>query len=159
MLRHGLVFLVCLLAVATTAVPARADAEADKVAITERLRVWTAAFNTHDAAGICDLFAPDLVMTIPGALEGNREALCGGLAALQARPDLQLHYDSPDIREIMISGDLAVVRIVWTLTARKGADQDVTTEAGIDIFKRQPDGRWSITRMATFTTKPSKILQ
>jgi uncharacterized protein (TIGR02246 family) len=159
MLRRGLVIVVCLLAAVTTTASARADAEADKTAITERLRVWTAAFNTHDAAGICDLFAPDLVVTIPGALEGNREALCGGLAALQARPDLQLHYDNPDIREIIISGDLAVVRIVWTLTTRKGADQDVTTEAGIDIFKRQPDGRWSIARMATFTTRPNKILQ
>ena len=159
MLRRGLVIVVCLLAAVTTTASARADAEADKTAITERLRVWTAAFNTHDAAGICDLFAPDLVVTIPGALEGNREALCGGLAALQARPDLQLHYDNPDIREIIISGDLAVVRIVWRLTTRKGADQDVTTEAGIDIFKRQPDGRWSIARMATFTTRPNKILQ
>ena len=76
-----------------------------------------------------------------------------------ARPDLQLHYDSPEIREIIISGDIAIVRPIWTLTTRKAGEQDVTTEAGIDIFKRQPDGRWSIARFASFTDKPNKNLQ
>ena len=64
MLRHGLMIIFYLLAVATTALSARADPEADKTAITERLRRWTAAFNSHDATGICDLFAPDLVTTL-----------------------------------------------------------------------------------------------
>ena len=51
------------------------------------------------------------------------------------------------------------MRPIWTLTTRKGGEQDVTTEAGIDIFKRQPDGRWSIARFASFTDKPNKNLR
>jgi len=71
---------------------------------------------------------------------------------------LSLHYDSPDIREIIVSGDIAVVRLFWTLTARKGGEQSVTDEAGIDIFKRQPDGRWSIARFMSFSTAPNTVL-
>lgn len=152
----------CLFAIAcflAATVSARADAEADRTAITARLQRWAGAFNAHDAAGIRDLFAPDLVAIVPGAIDGTRDSLCANLDALLARPDLQLHYDSPEIREIIISGDIAIVRPIWTLTTHKAGEQDVTTEAGIDIFKRQPDGRWSITRFASFTDKPNKNLQ
>jgi uncharacterized protein (TIGR02246 family) len=152
----------CLFAIAcflAATVSARADADADRAAITARLQHWTTAFNAHDAAGIRDLFAPDLVAIVPGAIDGTRDSLCANLDALLARPDLQLHYDNPEIREIIISGDIAVVRPIWTLTTRKAGEQDVTTEAGIDIFKRQPDGRWSIARFASFTDKPNKNLQ
>ncbi len=159
MLYRCLLSVIGLVAIFAATLPARADPESDKAAITERLRHWTAAFNAHDDAGICDLFAPDLVYTIPGRLDGSRAALCANLRTLQARPGLQLHYDNPDIREIMVSGDIAVVRLFWTLTTRKGTDQDVTTEAGMDIFKRQPDGRWSIARFLSFTITPNKNLQ
>jgi steroid delta-isomerase len=74
------------------------------------------------------------------------------------QPGLQLHYDNPDIQEIIVSGDIAVVRLIWTLTVRKGNEQDVNTEAGIDIFQRQPDGRWSIARFASFTNTPNRFL-
>jgi len=158
MVTRGLITILCLLAATMMATPARANSDSDKAAITERLERWTDAFNARDAAGICDLFAPDLVATVPGDLDGGRNVLCARLAALQARPGLQLHYDKPDIREIIVSGDVAIVRLFWTLTAQNGAEQDVTTEAGIDVFKRQPDGRWSISRFLSFTLRPNKNL-
>ncbi|MDB5621327.1 MAG: hypothetical protein JWQ24_5565 [Tardiphaga sp.] len=76
-----------------------------------------------------------------------------------AKPDLQLHYDSPDLREIIVSGDIAIVRLFWTLTAQKGVKSSVSTEAGMDIFKRQPDGKWSIARFISFSATPNKVLQ
>jgi uncharacterized protein (TIGR02246 family) len=138
---------------------ARADVDSDRAAITERLQRWTVAFNARDAAGVCDVFAPDLVSTVPDALDGSRDALCGKLSAVLAKPGLELRYDSPDIREIIVSGDIAVVRLFWTLTARKGEEQSVSTEAGMDIFKRQPDGRWSIARFISFSATPNKVLR
>ena len=71
---------------------------------------------------------------------------------------MQLHYDYPEIREIIVSGDIAVVRVIWTLTVRKGAEQDATPEGGIDVFRLQPDGRWSIARMAALTMRPNRLL-
>jgi uncharacterized protein (TIGR02246 family) len=158
MFSRGLIMMLCLLAVEAMATSSRADPDSDRAAITERLQRWTTAFNTHDAAGICDLFASDLVSTVPGDLDGSRDALCTRLAALQAKPGLQLHYDNPDIREIIVSGDIAVVRLFWTLTTKNGAEQDMTREAGMDVFKRQPDGKWSIARFLSFSLRPNKNL-
>ncbi|MFM0740878.1 nuclear transport factor 2 family protein [Paraburkholderia xenovorans] len=138
---------------------ARADGDSDTAAITNRLQRWTQAFNARDAAGVCDVFSPDLISTVPEALDGSRDALCGRLSAVLAKPELQLHYDSPDIREIIVSGDIAIVRLFWTLTAQKAGESSVSTEAGMDIFKRQRDGKWSIARFISFSATPNKVLQ
>ena len=137
---------------------ARADEAADTAAIAQRLRDWTDAFNAKDQPVVCDLFAPDLIATIPDVADGSRDALCARIRAAQARPDLQLHYDYPDIREILVSGDLAVVRLFWTLTTRKDGIEDTTVEPGIDIFRRESDGKWRIARYLSFTNRPNKNL-
>lgn len=158
MIRWLLAIAVVLAGVDATT-PTRADADSDRAAITGRLQKWAVAFNARDAAGVCDVFAPDLVSTVPDALDGNRDALCEKLKVVLAKPGLRLHYDSPDIREIIVSGDIAVVRLFWTLTAQKGSESSVSTEAGMDIFKRQPDGKWSIARFISFSATPNKVLE
>ena len=150
--------LLCLCALSVPARTAWADDAGDKAAIAGRLRAFAQAFDARDRAAVCDIFAPDLIALIPGMPETSRTALCGNLSRLLARPDLALHYDDPDIREIILSGDLAVVRLVWTLTARRGKDEDKTEETGLDIFQHAADGQWSIIRFATFTMRPNKIL-
>ncbi len=143
------VFIASVFMLASAGWPARADVEADKAAIAARLQGWASAFNARDAAGVCDLFASDLISTVPGALAGSREVVCTRLAKLLADSGLRLSYH-PDISEIIVSGDLAVVRLFWTLTIGR----ETSTEAGLDIFRRQPDGRWSIARFMAFTVDP-----
>ena len=155
---EGPVAGLCLLALAASVSPARADESADKSAIAARLRGFADAFNARDEPGLCDIFAPDLIATVPPALETGREAICGRIDRLLATPDLRLRYDDPEIREIIVSGDIAVVRVGWTLTVQKGGARESTQEGGIDVFRRQPDGRWSIARMATFTMRPNRLL-
>ena len=150
---------VAIALTATSAATALADSDADKAAIVQRLQQWTAAFNAKDRAGTCDLFAPDLVYSIPETVRGSRETMCSNLAALQARTDIRLHYANPDIHEILLAGDVAVVRLTWTLTTEVGDRRDTTTEEGMDIFRRQPDGRWSIARFIAFTTRANKLLR
>jgi uncharacterized protein (TIGR02246 family) len=136
-----------------------ADMNSDKAAIMDRLARWTGAFNARNVAGICALFSTDLVYTVPEVRDGSRKLLCSRLSAVLAKPELQLHYDSPDIREIIVAGNIAVVRLFWTLTARKGTEQNTSTETGMDIFRRQPDGKWSIARFISFGVTPNKVLQ
>jgi steroid delta-isomerase len=138
---------------------AYADAEADKAAIMDRFHGWTAAFNAKDAAGVCDLFAPDLIYSLPEVVNGSQQTICDNLAKMLARQDIQLHYDDPDVHEIIVSGDMAVVRLKWTLTVEAKGQKETTTEEGIDIFRRQADGRWSIARFIAFTTKPNELLR
>ncbi len=132
---------------------ARADEDTDKLAITDRLQQWTRAFNARDDVGVCDIFASDLVSTAPGALNAGRNSVCKRLATLLADPSLRLRY-RPDIKEIIVSGDIAVVRLVWTLTSEKDGKARDDLETGMDLFRRQADGRWSIIRFVAFSTSP-----
>jgi len=153
-MRAALLRLCVLLMFGAAAAPAYADAAADKAAITARLHGWAAAFNARDAAGTCDLFAVDLIATVPDALQAGRDAVCTRLAATLVKRDVQFTYQ-PDIHEIIVSGDIAVVRLTWTLTTQRGSERQTDAEAGIDIFRRQPDGTWSIARFMAFSTAPS----
>ncbi len=63
------------------------------------------------------------------------------------------HY-TLDLREILVYGDIAVVRLIWTLEESKG-NSTVTVrslEPGMDIFQRQKDGSWKIIRYLAYTS-------
>lgn len=152
-----LAMAVAALAVAVAPAP-RAQPSADQAAIRQRLEHWTAAFNAKDVAGSCDLFAPDLAYSIPEVVNGTYRTMCENLTRMLGRSDIRLHYDVPALREIIVSGDIAAVRLTWTLTVEQGGARDTTTEEGMDLFRRQPDGRWSIARYVAFTTRPNKLL-
>jgi ketosteroid isomerase-like protein len=129
------------------------DPSAAKAAIIERLHRWTAAFNTRDLASVCGLFAPDLSYTFDDILNGSRDRLCANIATALSKPGLELRYDEPTIHEILVSGDLAVVRLTWTLTEEKNGTRDVNPEEGMDVFRRAPNGVWSIMRYIAFSAR------
>jgi ketosteroid isomerase-like protein len=152
----GATVALALFGAAAEAMGADTSAAA-KAAITDRLHRWTTAFNAQDLATVCGLFAPDLSYTVDDILDGSRDGLCAGIRAALARRDLKLHYDEPAIHEILVSGDLAVVRLTWTLTTEKTGVRDVTTEEGMDVFRRAPDGLWSIARYIAFSRRPNAL--
>jgi steroid delta-isomerase len=141
-------FGLCLLGASAPSAQPAGDAE---TAIRAALSKWTADFNAGDASRICDLFAPDLVYDYRGFPERGYDDLCGLLRRSLADRTRKFAY-SLDIKEIIVSGDLAVVRLVWTLRvtspdAAKGAE---SKEPGLDVFRRQTDGSWKITRYIAY---------
>jgi uncharacterized protein (TIGR02246 family) len=144
--------LACLFAL-TAVGSAQADVEADKAAIAARLPDFTAAFNARDAAGACDIFAPDLVSAMRGRPDNGREAVCKRIAAALAERTKTMLY-APDIEEIIVSGDLAIVRLVWNVTKTQSGAARVSRKPGLDVFRRQPDGKWSIARFLAFSNEP-----
>jgi len=56
------------------------------------------------------------------------------------------------IREILVAGDLAVVRLTWTFKIARPdtTGETVSQERGMDIFRRQPDGSWKIIRYMAY---------
>ena len=109
--------------------------------------------------GVCDLFTPDLIHSIPEVAHGTRETLCANLACSLGKSDVKLRYANPDIHEIVVVGDVAAVRLTWSLTTEAAGSKDTTTEEGTDMFRRQADGRWSIARFVAFTTRANKLLR
>lgn len=136
-----------------TITPALADVASDTAAVSKRLRNWAEAFNAKDAAAVCSLFAPDLIATVRGKPDRGRAFVCSQITAALADPSKRMHC-VPNIHEIIISGNLAVVRLVWTLTVQRGSMSHTSEELGTDIFRRQHDGTWSIIRFMAFSTDP-----
>ena len=135
--------LVCVVA----AGPALASPEAE---IRGRLEQWRDDFNAGRADRVCALFAPDLVASYLGRPDIDHAGQCGQLHRALAMPDRKFRYGL-EIQDILADGDLAAVRLIWTLdvtgpavTAEHGRDQ------GLDLFRRQPDGQWRITRFIAY---------
>jgi uncharacterized protein (TIGR02246 family) len=131
-------------------------AQAEDKAAAERdiryaLETWRAAYNARDAGRVCDIFARDVVSSFRRRPDRTYDALCAALRRELQDPSSSLSYRL-DINEIMVSGDLAVVRLIWMLrnTPRRGR-ATVTKEPGMDIFRREPGGRWRIIRYLAFS--------
>jgi steroid delta-isomerase len=142
----GAALLACI---SLTPAAAQSDKAAER-AIRDALTQWTADFNARRADKVCDLFAPDLVAQFRGRPETGHAALCDQLTRSLTDPDKSFHYGLA-IKEILVSGDVAVVRLVWTLRVqRPGAPAVTTEETGMDVFRRQVDGHWRIVRFIAY---------
>jgi len=127
------------------------SAGADETAIRDALTEWTRAFNAGDTAEVCGLFARDLRYDYRGYPERGFDDICALLQRSLRDRTRQYSY-SLEIKEILVSGDLAVVRLVWTLAVKPAgaATGTISQEPGMDIFRRQPDGSWKIVRYIAY---------
>lgn len=121
--------------------------------IESALRKWKDDFNGKNADGICDLFAPDLIANYGDFPQISYESICKQLKSSLTNPDLNFHYDL-GITEIVVSGDTGIVRLIWdlTITDAEGKVVERTKDRGMDIFGRQPDGTWKISRYLAYPT-------
>ncbi len=129
--------------------PAQPSAES---AIRGSLSGWTAAFNAGRGEEVCGLFAPDLRYDYRGHPERGYDDICALLKRSLTDTSRRYAY-ALDIKEVIVSGDLAVVRLTWRLSVsyRAAAAAAVeSVETGVDIFRKQPDGRWRIIRYIAY---------
>jgi uncharacterized protein (TIGR02246 family) len=125
--------------------PAAIAADADD--IRARLEQWTEDFNRGRADVVCDLFSKEAISLYRGQPERNYDAICDLLQKSLADPARDYRYEL-DLREIIVEGNLAVVRLVWRLFI---VPLNVTSvEPGMDVFRKEPDGRWRIIRYLAY---------
>jgi ketosteroid isomerase-like protein len=129
-------------------------AEDPAVEIRAALEQWRADFNVRRTAHICDLFAPGLRYDFQGLPEQNYRLLCARLHRALADRSKTLRYGL-SIKEVIVSGSLAVVRLTWASTVTESDGRSATDdEPGLDVFQRQPDGRWQIIRYIAYPAHP-----
>jgi len=116
------------------------------------LTKWTQDFNAGKADAVCALFSPELRYDFRGYPERGYADICSRLKRSLADQSKRYAY-ALDLREILVSGDIAVVRLVWTLTVTLGNGQMVTSvEPGMDVFRKELDGSWKIIRYLAYET-------
>lgn len=101
--------------------------------IRARLNAWPQDLKEKNLSSACSLFAPDLVAVYQGIPDRNYKEMCAQLEKVMGK----IAYAAPDIEEILIDKDIAVVRLTWTLATGE-------KERGLDVFQKQPDGDWKI---------------
>jgi len=140
--------LAALLLTLFSSVPSLANDAAMDVEST--LTSWMADFNAGKTERICDLFAPDVRADFRGHPTRDHKAVCDLLT--QSLTDTSRVYRyALDIKEILVFGDVAVVRLVWTLTIKKKDGGEIkSVEPGMDVFRRQADGSWRIVRYMAY---------
>lgn len=130
--------------------PAAAADDAAQAEIRATLAQWTADFNARNTDKVCGIFEPDVAADIRTEPEQNYEMVCERLKRSLTDPARTYNYSS-DIKEILPFGDVAMVRLVWTLTIAGGAEGEVKSiETGMDLFRRQADGGWKIMRWMAY---------
>ena len=140
-----------LLALVAFLPPLKALAEdSAEVAIRSALAQWTQDFNNRNAEKACSLFAQDLRYDFRGYPERDYTDVCARMKRSLSDASKRYAY-ALDIREILVSGDLAIVRLAWTLTVTLGNGQELTSiEPGMDVLRKGPDGAWKIIRYIAY---------
>jgi ketosteroid isomerase-like protein len=138
--------LVMLLLAAAGRLSASAEDE-DRTAIRAALERWTENFNAGRVETACDLFARDLRASFRGQPEKTFESLCSSLQKALGDDTKRYRY-AFDLHDILVSGEMAAVRLTWHLsvTDRMTGRRETTSDRGLDVFRRAPDGAWRIVR-------------
>ncbi len=143
------VAVVCAALASLCMAPAHAEA-ASQAAVRAALEQWRQDFNARRAERICDLFALDLRADIQGLPEQNYPLVCERLRKALASPGEPIVLGLR-IKEITVSGAMAVARVTWTSTVMGPHGQpQAEDEQGLDVFARQPDGSWKIVRYMAY---------
>jgi ketosteroid isomerase-like protein len=137
-----IVLLALAMPIAARGAPDTSEAQAGKE-IRESLARWVEASNRGDWKEAVEIWAPDLIGWYPGMPDDTYARETEGAAkggAPRTRYDLE-------IKEVMVSGSLAVVRDVWTFTTTGTAgEKKVEKVKSFEVWRRQPDGTWRIAR-------------
>lgn len=121
--------------------------------IIDLLKKWPQDFNAKNIDEVCGLFAPDLVAAYQGAPDRNYEEMCLSLTSILSDKTKTFTYDEPVIEQVIVQGDMAVVRLIWHLTVFDADKKPIESikERGLDVFKRQKNGRWKIAISYAYT--------
>jgi steroid delta-isomerase len=143
--------VAAMLWLANAGLAARADDAAARAEITAALTQWQDDFNAGRADRVCDLFARELRADFRGIGQRGYEAQCDLLRRSLADPARRFSY-ALAISDIQVWGDTATVLLTWTLTVRQNdtGREIVSVEPGLDVFRRERDGRWRIVRYMAY---------
>ena len=146
--------LLMLVASTCAAAPSLTQAQQDEAVIRQSLADWLVAFNSGDYAKAALVWAPDM----QGWGDGEEDSYQKEMAGARKTPkvaDPKWHY-ALRIDEVMVEGDMAVVHDTWTETGPTGKAR---TFPSFEVWRRQPDKSWKISRWIDGASKPGSSVK
>jgi uncharacterized protein (TIGR02246 family) len=133
---------IALLAVSACGQPV--DTASDEAALTAMVEQWDTAVVAGDWDALLSLYVDEPLRLHPDEpIIVGKEAIRAVFQGNRDRNDADFKNEAVDIR---VSGDLAVVRGIWsgTFTPRDGSDVYQDSGKWVSVRERQPDGSWKI---------------
>jgi len=154
MTRFGIIVLLSICVRSTGAQPANrpASAASDSARIRTAIERGARGFERGMPDSILAHYAPDVILSYPGIPDQDYRTLAQGYSQLPARPSWLSATTTPTFDEILVTRDLAVVRLRWTTTIREAAhDSFVARQTtrylrDLQVWRREPTGEWRFVR-------------
>jgi ketosteroid isomerase-like protein len=140
---------------------AQADTIADNLAAEKEIRAalarWTEAANKGDVKATLSVWAPDL---IGWSADGPDDTYSLEAEYAKQPPGPVKASYGLTINEVIVDGSLAVVRDSWTETTKQDSSPNkVTTFRSYEVWRRQSDMSWKISRWIDGPSKPRPIAE
>jgi ketosteroid isomerase-like protein len=113
------------------------------------------AFNAKDPDAIIALYSRDVVLTYPGIPDQDYATLDAGYREMTSLPAGVTVTTAPVIDEIIVSGDMGVVRVTWNTTTVQAQPAQRSTRQlrDLQVWRREADG-WKFFRGMHFRVPP-----
>ncbi len=113
------------------------------------------AFNAKDPDAIIALYSRDAQLTYPGIPDQDYATLDAGYREMTSLPAGITVTTAPTIEEIIVSGDLGVVRVTWNTTTMQTQPAQRSTRQlrDLQVWRREADG-WRFFRGMHFRVPP-----
>jgi uncharacterized protein (TIGR02246 family) len=122
----------------------------DERAIRDLIATWLSASAAADNETVLSLMSEDVLFLVAGRSFGKGEFSAGQNALATHRIEA-----ASEVREVVVSGDLAYARtdLTVTMTPIEGGPSLRRSGPTLSIFRRGGDGRWVLTRDANLLTR------
>ena len=122
----------------------------DERAIRDLIATWLSASAAGNHEKVLSLMSDDVVFLVAGRSFGKEEFSAG-----QNALDTHRIEASSDVREVVVSGELAYARTELTVTMTPLAGGPGVRRSGptLSVFRRDPGGRWVLTRDANLLAR------
>ncbi|HEY2378422.1 MAG TPA: SgcJ/EcaC family oxidoreductase [Gemmatimonadaceae bacterium] len=122
----------------------------DERAIRDVIASWLTASAAGDTPTVLSLMSDDVVFLVAGQPPFGKKEFAGSLSSLSSH---RIEATS-DVREVVVSGDLAYARaqLIVTMTPLAGGAALRRSGPVLSVFRRLADGRWVLSRDANLLT-------
>lgn len=137
-------------------VAAGAQPSADQDAIRAAMEAGARACESGRPDDIVRSYARDISLSYPGIADQDYETILAGyrrLCAGSGGAEGTVETTRGEFQEILVSGDLAVVRVIWNTHLRGMAPGTVRRLQDMQVWRRTPEG-WRFFRGVHFPLRP-----